>query len=88
MTQKVRFIFTLILTLLFMGLSGCAGATPVPVTPTEEPVEEESVPIPELATVSEPVEVNNCLECHTDKDQLISTAKAEEVIVSENEGEG
>ena len=88
MTKKFRFLFTLILTLLFMGLSGCAGGTPVPATPTEEPVEEESAPAPELATASEPVEVNYCLDCHTDKDELISTAKTEEVVVSENEGEG
>ncbi len=88
MTKNTRFLFTLLLTLLFMGLSGCTGATPAPATPTDAPAEEESAPTPELATVSEPVEVNNCLECHTDKDRLIDTAKPEEVVVSENEGEG
>ena len=88
MTKKVRFLFTLLLTLLFMSLSGCTGATPAPATPTDEPIEEESAPVEEVATVSEPVEVNNCLECHTDKDSLIDTAKPEEVVVSENEGEG
>lgn len=88
MTKKVRFLFTLLLTLLFMSLSGCTGATPAPATPTDEPVEEESATVEEVATVSEPVEVNNCLACHTDKDRLIDTAKPEEVVISENEGEG
>lgn len=89
MTKKARFLFTLLLTLLLMSLSGCSGATPVPATPTEEPVEEESAPAPEPDTaVSELVEVDHCLECHTDKDQLIATAKEEEVVIAENEGEG
>lgn len=33
-------------------------------------------------------EVDNCLACHTDKDALVSTAKAEDAVESENEGEG
>lgn len=89
MTKKARLLFTLLLTLLLMSLSGCSGATLVPATPTEEPVEEESAPAPEPDTVvSESVEVDHCLECHTDKDQLIATAKAEEEVIAENEGEG
>ena len=89
MTKKVRLLFTLILTLLFMSISGCAGATPVPATPTEEPVEEEPAPTVEAeSVVNEPVEVDHCLECHTDKDELIATAKAEEEVIVESEGEG
>ena len=33
-------------------------------------------------------QVDHCVECHTNKDMLISTAKVEEEFVSENEGEG
>ena len=33
-------------------------------------------------------EVDQCLACHTDKDSLVSTAKAEEQVEIENEGEG
>ena len=89
MTKKVRFLFTLVLTLLFMSVSGCTGTTPVPATPTEEPVEEENAPAPEVVSViEEPAEPDHCLECHTDKERLIDTAKPEEVVVSENEGEG
>jgi hypothetical protein len=49
------------------------------VSPTEEPtaqLAEESVP------------VDNCLDCHTNKDLLIQTADPEEEVISENEGEG
>ena len=48
-------------------------------------------PKPVFAEGSEnelPQEVDNCLACHTDKDSLVSTAKAEEALESENEGEG
>ena len=87
MTQKIRIIFTLFLTMLFLSLSGCAGATPVPEMPAEEPT-EETAPDPELAPVVETVEVDHCLDCHADKARLISTAKPEEIVIVENEGEG
>jgi hypothetical protein len=32
--------------------------------------------------------VNECLVCHTDKDKLIDTAKPEEEVIHESEGEG
>ncbi len=89
MTTKRKFLFNLLLTLLFISVTGCAGATPVPATPTEESVEEESAPAEEAVSVVEEVaEPNYCLDCHTDKDQLIATAKVEEEVISENEGEG
>ncbi len=83
MTKKLRVIFTLLLTMLFLSLSGCTGATPAPETPTEEPIEEPA-PAPELA----PVVINHCLDCHTDKARLIDTAKPEVIAIVENEGEG
>lgn len=87
MTKKLRIIFTLLLTMLFLSLSGCTGATPAPETLTEEPT-EESAPAPELAPVVETVEINHCLDCHTDKARLIDTAKPEVIAIVENEGEG
>lgn len=100
----MRILKTIILTVLLLALlSACqAEATPVgepettqaevpaltetPATaPTEaalnpEPVEVQSGPTPEV--------VDECLNCHIDKQRLIDTAKQEEVVVSENEGEG
>lgn len=45
-------------------------------------------PLAEEQVVSPQDEVDNCLACHTDKDALVSSAKAEEHVESENEGEG
>jgi len=54
-----------------------------------------AVPVPQLrgtastqSSVSLDDEVDQCLACHTDKDSLVSTAKAEDHVESENEGEG
>ena len=50
----------------------------------EEVVEEETTP-----EDAEPVaEDDQCINCHTDKQALIDTAKPEEEVESENEGEG
>jgi uncharacterized protein YcfL len=35
-----------------------------------------------------PEEENYCIECHTDQQALIDTAKPEEPVAKENEGEG
>jgi hypothetical protein len=51
-----------------------------PATPTAEPLEAVVV------TVAE--EVNECLVCHTDKQQLIDTAKEEEKVEKESTGVG
>lgn len=47
--------------------------------PTEAPTQTE------VAAVAQ---VDNCVECHTDKDQLIDTAAPEEEVVEESEGAG
>ena len=86
MTKKIR-IITFILIMLSLSLSGCSGATSVPEMPTDEPT-EEAAPDPEPAPVMEATEVDHCLDCHTDKQRLITTAKPVEVVVSENEGAG
>ncbi len=65
----------LILAFIFLGIS----AAPAP-----QLVEDIETP----HSVATGEEVDQCLACHTDKDALISTAKAEEALESENEGEG
>ena len=87
MTKKIRIIFTAILTMLVLGLSGCGSVPSVSETPTSEPTEAVA-PDPEPAPTMETAEVDHCLDCHTDKQRLISTAKVVEEIVSENEGAG
>ena len=80
--KKGRFL--LLAFMLF--LVGCQTATPEPVptntaippTPTVEPTE----------TVEVIVQVDYCVDCHTDKEQLISTAKPEETAEEESSGVG
>jgi len=70
--------------ILFL-LSACSPALAPTVT-----VEPEGQPAPaateEVKTGSAPVD--ECVKCHTDKDQLISTAKPVEVVIKESEGTG
>ncbi len=47
--------------------------------PTETPEQTETVAV---------AQVDQCIECHTDKDQLIDTAAPEEEVVEESEGAG
>ncbi len=80
-----------------------ATSTSKPVDPTDTPVPEpkatETVPpIPTeepepTATTAptetpEPVEADECLACHMDKEQLIATAAQVEEVPSENSGVG
>ncbi|MCA9970272.1 MAG: hypothetical protein KC425_08655 [Anaerolineales bacterium] len=48
------------------------------ISPTEEAIAPET----------EVMAVDECLNCHVDKDMLIQTANPEEEVISENEGEG
>lgn len=85
--KNTRILLPLILTMLFMSLAGCAGNPPAPEEHhTEEP--EKVAPIEEAEAVAEIVEPDHCVDCHTDKELLIETAKPEEVVVSESEGAG
>lgn len=84
---------------LLVLLAGCSSAAPSP-TATNPPVEPTvAAPGPTAAeaaatattapTATEEIaEVDQCVECHTDKDQLISTAKVEEEVEKESEGAG
>jgi hypothetical protein len=49
---------------------------------SDEPTQEE-----ETVAVAEEAE-NYCIDCHTSQQSLIDTAKPEDEVVSENEGEG
>ena len=77
-------VWLILLIFLLLFLAGCQTATPesvptstaIPPTPTVEPTEEVVV------------EVDYCVSCHTDKEQLISTVKPEEVVEKESSGVG
>lgn len=70
--------------LLVLLLAGCSQAPTA--TPTSvQPQEPAQIAVP---TATEVAAVNYCVECHTDKDQLIQTAKPEEEVESESEGVG
>ena len=85
--KKIKYIFfTLILSIAIIGCSSKPEQENLAPEPTEE-IAPEPTPVPPTPT-SEPEVVSQCIECHTDKDRLISTAKAEEEVISENEGAG
>jgi hypothetical protein len=54
----------------------------------EESKTEEAESVDATENGEPTVEVDFCIECHTDKEMLIDTAKPEEEVISENEGEG
>ena len=76
----------LLLFVCILLLAGCQTTTPEPVptntaipsTPTIEPT----------ATIEVIVNVDYCVDCHTDKEQLISTANPEELAEEESSGVG
>ena len=81
--MRKLFIFLNIACLFF--LAGCATSTPAP-TPEPEPTLAPTE-APVLEPTPEPVEVvDYCVDCHTDKEQLISTAKP--VVEKESESSG
>ncbi|GIV62849.1 MAG: hypothetical protein AB1457_14675 [Chloroflexota bacterium] len=82
--EKLRIWLGLLAGVLIL-LAGCARATPsVPVTNTPLPTQ----PVVPTATLTTEPQVNYCVECHTDKDRLIQTAKPEEEVIEESEGAG
>lgn len=83
------------LAVLICLLVACAPQAPQAVPVETEPVMPEAVPTETTApsptpesTATETVETDACVDCHTDKDQLILTAKVEEEIPEESEGTG
>ncbi len=65
-------------------LAACSQAPAA--APTVEPTALE--PVAPTATVQTVAAKDTCVECHTDKEQLIQTAKPEEVKPKESEGVG
>ena len=89
--KKLKYLFfTLILSITLVWTVGCSANAPEQDSPTVEPTEEiaQEPTLPPATPTSEPEAINYCLDCHTDKDRLISTAKVEEEVISENEGAG
>jgi hypothetical protein len=73
----------LIVLVMFFWLAGCQNRN----------VEAQSVPEATATAVAFPAtklpeEVDHCAGCHTDKEELISTAKPEEVVEKESTGAG
>jgi len=63
-----------------------SAPTWTPMIPTDTPTPE-----PSATATTEPTEVvvlDYCVACHTDKDQLITTARVEAVVEKESEGVG
>lgn len=90
----------LAITVVALAISACAAAeTPAP-TATQAAVaaaESTATTAPTNTTAPSPTAANTpteapvvdaCVECHTDKDQLIDTAAPQEVVVEESEGAG
>ena len=92
--------FSAVLVLLFVALlEGCtsAGAPAASVALPDVEIALQVVEEEELVTddvqatedgLTEEASVDECLRCHTDKEMLITSAAPEEVVISENEGEG
>jgi hypothetical protein len=80
---------------LALVIAGCARASmaiggagvPAAEQGTAEPAATAAAGTPTPAP-SEMVEVDSCLACHSDKQQLIDTAKEEEVVPEESSGVG
>lgn len=78
----MRKIWPIFLALLMLLLVGCQTATP------EEPVPTKTAAPTAEPTMEPVVKVDYCLSCHTDKAQLIDTARPEEVVEEESSGVG
>ena len=94
--KTAGFLVSLLLLIGVVALAGCQPAdsnppevvanvepvlleTATAVAPTEEPVTDPT---------AEPIPIDNCLDCHTNKELLIQTADPEEEVIKENEGAG
>lgn len=74
MMRKHQWLFFLILAVALLGVAAFNMPNPdIVEAPGSDPTQDE---------------VDQCLVCHTDKDALVSSAKVEEAVASENEGEG
>lgn len=94
--KAICFLLSLLLLLGVFVLAGCqtAESEEAGELANVEPelLETATAVSPATATPAEPTQeppsIDNCLDCHTNKDLLIQTADPEEEVISENEGEG
>jgi hypothetical protein len=83
MRKTMLGVLLLSLTLLF----GCQTVTSEPVQPATDPaLATELPPTPKATEIV--IEPDYCVECHTDKEQLIAYAKPEEEVDSESSRAG
>jgi len=97
MMMKInRFFLLSTLFFLTVGIAGCARTSASMDVTAGQPLLSD-VPLSTPASLSTPVSAENspasaepdyCLDCHTDKQRLIDTAKPEEKVASESKGEG
>ena len=93
-THYKFFTLTIILMATAVFIIGCGGeateaANTIAMQPELEPTAAMPTPTEETAVLpTEEPELDECLACHTDKDQLIKTADPVVEVISENEGEG
>ena len=84
--RKLLTFLILCLSLLFLG--ACSAKSPTTTVPEETDVAiSEATPDPNVPVSIEPP-VDNCIECHTDKQMLIDTATIEEEAAHGEESEG
>jgi hypothetical protein len=80
--KRIRLLlFALFFSLIF-GACGPGSRTAEP-----EIISPTAISLPIDVPVAY-VESNHCLDCHSDKQELIDTAKPEEVVESESSGAG
>lgn len=96
--KTISLLVSLLLLLGTLLLAGCqtaeSDADTAEAVAVAEPELVETVTAvslteePPAEVAAEPVPVDNCLDCHSNKDLLIQTADPEEEVINENEGEG
>jgi hypothetical protein len=93
-TSLLASLLLLLGTLLLAGCQTAESDTVEEVALNAEPELVEMVTAvlsteePQSDPAADPVPVDNCLDCHSNKDLLIQTADPEEEVIRENEGEG
>lgn len=78
----MRKILAVLISISSIGLAACQKAAPAPIL--VEPTTLAVIRISQKIDAQE----NYCLSCHSDKEQLIATAKPEEMVKSESSGAG
>lgn len=91
--MKIRAVLIFCLFLIGLVLTACAPqASPAPTEAAVATVVNEEPGVTQAPTEAETPAVlppsGACLDCHTDKDRLIETAKVEEKVESESSGVG